>query len=1193
MAARMPVAYPSLGTSQINFSLPLRLAHKRSASSLSAHSSTGNLLEVSRLTRYRAASAPVSPADISSSTLIHSFGSDPTRSPTFLTQDNSFTQRPRADSYSSINRRPPPRLQLHDQPRLRKDSTSTTASSLEASLAELEELIEELSTPLQFDEGFFGTGNETKPATKAERAIRIAPNSANYFARRAQKNINNGKPGVVARESGLINLSSWMSFTNTPLGQQRRLDRTAFLNGAKKQQLKTSKSSADTEQPETQPSPPRRAASTHTIPVSYSYGAPELSRSSSGSPPKASSSTGIRPSSPTRSATTSQRDPTEEPSSEPGNVRYARLKQRNQSLGPTASTSSVTSTPGGVVLRDTSVNVANAFTQAAFSKFGGTMPKPKSTPSWSKDSTSATNLQQSLSSVDRTSDYEDAEALYQRAKAGLSAPEPDTSKSSASKKKPRKSRDNALYRPSESEEDESDGFDSDEGKRKKKHKVVKGMSLPIIGPSKTIRSRKPRRQSSKPSTSILGEGDLHSVSNLVQIDEEPSILPPSRGRTQSRSRSRSHTPRAPSASGHTTDSVAEELELEDALVDDDSNAYTDPEVAQQSREMAGTQQATRASSQSSFSYSPKRANNKGFGVGAALGTFVRSVMRALVSLKKLNYDVKVALSILVVLSALYMGIFRSSGPAKVAPPAHYEHTPMPKFDLPPSSLDELIERLAVLERAQRSTDTAIGDMSSRVGNVEGYVGNVDTRVGQVDTRMVTMEARVGTVETKIVRVDERVTKADDRLDRFDTRVEQVGNRAEEINLQIGKVDKFARDVDTRINQVDTRIGQVDTRVVQMDGWVVQAETKFDQLGGRVDHVERAGAKVGKPEGKTSYSDAQIRAMEARTRDIELKAKEIEGHVKRFESRAKEFDSKATAIDSKTKDIDSKTKELDAKSREHDAKSRDFESKLREIEAKFKDAAGSSWWRGTRGGSQQDQLAIGSEAMDQIVQRAVLATTKDTVMRADFALYTGGGRVIPEYTSPTFSMESTSGWRRMLGIGTVHGRSPAVALVPDINVGNCWPFAGSQGQIAVLLSRSVKVDAVTIDHASKEVAYDLRAAPRKFAVWGLVEGADNLEKLAKYQQELETQTIDGPVNEVQSEEAPPFKPARILLAEFEYDINAKSHIQTFEVSERVKQSGIDVGVVVFQIRSSWGDPNYTCLYRVRVHGEAVGPNVSSA
>lgn len=1099
-----------------------------------------------------------------------------------------------------------------------------------------------------------------------------------------------------------------MSFTNTPLGQQRRLGRDAFLNGTKKQQLKPSKLSADNDQAESQQtSPPRRSASTHTIPVSYSYGAPELARSGSGSPPKAASIASNRPSSPSRSVTTSHNEPSEEPntSSEPADVRYARLKQRNQALGPTASSSSL--------LRDTSVNVANAFTQAAFSKLGGsgTMPKPKTSASWSsgnrlvpppassaytrsssalreedesnfagndtsevdingdpisrgdraktplydalgaagtfllnqakratsrqpEDSASTTNIQQSLSSVDRTSDYEDAEALYQRAKSGLVAPSSDAGKSASnpSKKKPRKSRDNALYKPTESESEESDGVDSDEGKRKKKAKLVKGMSLPIIGPSKTIRSKKPRGRSSRPNVSVLGGEDLRSVSNLVQVDEEPSILPPSRGRT--RSRSRSHTPRAQSVGGQTTDSYAEEQELDEALLDDDSNAYTDPELREQSREIAAAQQAARTHTQPPHSYPPQRAN-KGLGVGAALGTFVRSVVRASIMLnKKMKYDAKVLVTILVLISALWAGVFRSSSstptprpvpqPAKPSrgfwgsiipgwsssPPTGYEHVPMPAFDLPPGSLEELIQRLTILERAQRSTDTVIGDVTLRVGNVEGYVGNVDQRIGQVDTRMGQVEGRVGSVEGRVGRVDERVAKVDDRIEQFDARVDQVDSRVEQFGTRIGKVDGLVGQMDARVSQVDSRIGQVDSKVGRMDSWVGQVDARMDQLGARVGNVEQAGPKPGKADGKAGAVDGRVaKEFEARAREIEVKAKEIEGQAKRFEGRAKEIDAKANEIDAKTKEIDSKTKEidsktkeldskakeLDAKSREHDAKSRDFESKLREIEARFKDAGG-SWWTRTRtgGGQQQEPLAIGSEAMDQIVQRAVLATTKDTVARADFALYTGGGRVIPEYTSPTFSVSPTSGWRRMLGIGTVHGRSPAVALVPDINVGNCWPFAGSQGQIAVLLSRSVRVDAVTIDHASKDVAYDLRAAPRKFSVWGLVEGADNLEKLAKYQDDLKAQTIGtGSEGQVEDVDGPGFGPARILLAEFEYDINAGSHIQTFDVSERVRQAQIDVGVVVFQIRSSWGDPNFTCLYRVRVHGEAVGPNVSGA
>lgn len=814
-----------------------------------------------------------------------------------------------------------------------------------------------------------------------------------------------------------------------------------------------------------------------------------------------------------------------------------------------------------------------------------------------EDSASTTGIQQSLSSVDRTSDYEDAEALYQRAKAGLAAPSPPGSKTSsiaAAKKKPRKSRDNALYKPASSDEEESDGFDSDEGKRRKKAKQVKGLVLPVIGPSKTTRTKKLRKQSSRPGASILGEGDQRSVSNLVQVDEEPSMLPPSRGRT--RSRSRSHTPRAQSVGGQTTDSYAEEINLDDALNDDDPNAYSDPETQKQSQEIAAAQQAALAQHAQSRIYPsiPKRGD-RGVGVGAALGTLVRLILSGLAALKKMNLDLKNPAWIVVALLTAYAMTrsFGGSQTVKPVPSKGYEHVPIPAFDLPPGTLEELIERLAILERAQRSTDTAIGDVGSRVGHMEGRVGGVDARIGLVDTRMGQVEGRVGNVEGRVVRVDERVEKVDGRVDQVDNRVGQVDSRVEQFGARVAKVDTLVGQMDARVGQVDSRVGQVDTRVGRMDTWVTQADTRMEQLGTRVGHVEQAGPRSGKPDGKVGNVDGRSKEIEARAREIDTKVKEVEGHAKRFEGRAKEIESKTKEIDTKAKEIDAKTKELDARSREHDVRSKDFESKLREIEAKFKDA-GASWWPRNRPGSQQhEQLTIGSDAAEQIVQRAVLAATKDTVARADFALYTGGGRVIPEYTSPTFSVSPVSGWRRMLGIGTVHGRAPAVALIPDINVGNCWPFAGNQGQIAVLLSRSVKVDSVTIDHASKDVAYDLRAAPRKFAVWGLVEGADNLEKLAKYNSEAEAQSIGGAEGGLDEEDGPRFKPARILLAEFEYDINASSHIQTFAVPDRVREAGIDVGVVVFQVRSSWGDPNYTCLYRVRVHGEAIGPNVSQA
>ncbi|QRV89975.1 myosin-4 [Ceratobasidium sp. AG-Ba] len=1028
-----------------------------------------------------------------------------------------------------------------------------------------------------------------------------------------------------------------MSFTNTPLGQQRRLDREAFLNGTKKQQLKPVKPTSDNNQPDSQqPEPPRRGASTHTIPVSYSYGAPELSlsRSSSASPPKPSS-TGNRPRSPSHSSTTAphpENASDSQLSSEPANVRYARLKQRNQALGPTTSTSSASSLRGPD-LRDTSVNVANAFTQAAFTQLG--MQRTKSTSSWvggnrlappssssgfrrstsvlvedesgnmaadntedvdingdpivdrgdrakspffgaigaagsfviqaakratsrqPEDSVSTTNIQQSLSSVDRTSDYEDVEVAYQRAKAGLAPSSPPGGKATSNKKKPRKSKDNAAYRPSPSESEESEGLDSDEGKRKKKLKQIKGMALPIIGPSKTIRgTKKPRRQSSRPSTSILG----------------------------TKSRSRSHTPRAASVGGQTTDSNADEVALDEALRTDDSNAYTDPEIQQQSHEIAAAQQAARSHAQS---YSSSRSNKRS-GVGAMLGTLVRQLVKTVQHLGPKN-----VLGFLVLFLSIWFGLnaYRGSGSPRPnpIPSKGYEHVPLPTFDLPPSTLEELIERLAVLERAQRSTDTSIGDMGTRFGHIEGRVGSMDSRVGEVDSRVGSVEGRFVNFEGRLGRVDDRIGKVDQRIEQSDIRSEQFESRIEQFGGRVAKLDSTVGQIDARVSQVDSRVSQVDTKVNKMDTRFGDVDIRVDQLGTRVGHVEQSGAKVGKSDGKVGNVDARAKELEARAREIDSRAKEMESHAKRFEGRAQEIDTRAKEIESKSKEIEAKTKELDLKSREHDSRSRDFESKLREIEARFKDAGGSpAWWSRTKPAQQNEQLTIGSEAFEQVVQRAVLATTKDSLARADYALYTGGGRVIPEYTSPTFSV-SPEGWRRFLGIGAVQGRPPAVALVPDINVGNCWAFPGSQGQIAVLLSRSVRVDSVTIDHASKDVAYDLKTAPKKFVVWGLVEGDDNLAKLAEYRKHAEAQTIGPEPENTIDLGTSPFKQS-IKLTEFEYDINATSHIQTFAVPEAIRAAGIDVGVVIFQILSSHGDPNYTCLYRVRVHGEAAGHNV---
>ncbi|KDQ07779.1 hypothetical protein BOTBODRAFT_647961 [Botryobasidium botryosum FD-172 SS1] len=224
-------------------------------------------------------------------------------------------------------------------------------------------------------------------------------------------------------------------------------------------------------------------------------------------------------------------------------------------------------------------------------------------------------------------------------------------------------------------------------------------------------------------------------------------------------------------------------------------------------------------------------------------------------------------------------------------------------------------------------------------------------------------------------------------------------------------------------------------------------------------------------------------------------------------------------------------------------------------------------------------------LKSLVDFSLLRHLKDGVAMPDYALYTGGARVIPDLTSPTYEPRSDSWARylfdRMAGNGFALGRPPVTALVPDNSVGNCWPFAGAAGHIGIMLSQPAFITHVTVDHASKDIAYNIKTAPREFRVWGLVEGDQNIQKLAAYHAAIDGESRDDDDPAFFTNSPPSIRP--VHLVSFSYDINSPSPTQTFPLPEKLQKLGLDIGIVVFQIQSNWGDSDFTCLYRVRVHG----------
>jgi SUN domain-containing protein 1/2 len=240
----------------------------------------------------------------------------------------------------------------------------------------------------------------------------------------------------------------------------------------------------------------------------------------------------------------------------------------------------------------------------------------------------------------------------------------------------------------------------------------------------------------------------------------------------------------------------------------------------------------------------------------------------------------------------------------------------------------------------------------------------------------------------------------------------------------------------------------------------------------------------------------------------------------------------------------------------------------------------------------------------LVDSAVSQYGKDNLARPDFALHSSGAKIIATLTSPTFEIRPSNIRGQLVGMvtgsGYAIGRPPVTALHHELHNGHCWPFAGMEGQLAVALSAPTYISDVTIDHVAKEVAFDMRSAPREMEVWGMVEGKDNVVKVKAWQKAKAARRAEA--RKVAKEKGVPFvdddeelphpktlpkSPQYIRIANFTYDIHAPRNIQTFPVDEEIRNLGVDFGIVVLRIKSNWGRDEYTCLYRLRVHGQRMG------
>ncbi|XP_041364601.1 SUN domain-containing protein 2-like isoform X2 [Gigantopelta aegis] len=192
--------------------------------------------------------------------------------------------------------------------------------------------------------------------------------------------------------------------------------------------------------------------------------------------------------------------------------------------------------------------------------------------------------------------------------------------------------------------------------------------------------------------------------------------------------------------------------------------------------------------------------------------------------------------------------------------------------------------------------------------------------------------------------------------------------------------------------------------------------------------------------------------------------------------------------------------------------------------------------------------VSEEYVRFIVDEAIQKFSADKTGMADYALESIGGSIISIRCSVTYYKKTAL--VSIFGIPLWYAsNSPRTVIQPDVYPGQCWAFKGSRGYLVIQLATAVQPTGFTLEHISRLLspAGNVDSAPKDFSVIGLTN-----EREVEKGKHLGNYTYNQEGNPVQ------FFPVQAVQLDF-------------------------YPIVELRILSNHGNPEYTCLYRFRVHG----------
>ncbi|KAJ2946117.1 hypothetical protein O0L34_g5041 [Tuta absoluta] len=208
---------------------------------------------------------------------------------------------------------------------------------------------------------------------------------------------------------------------------------------------------------------------------------------------------------------------------------------------------------------------------------------------------------------------------------------------------------------------------------------------------------------------------------------------------------------------------------------------------------------------------------------------------------------------------------------------------------------------------------------------------------------------------------------------------------------------------------------------------------------------------------------------------------------------------------------------------------------------------------------QVESGLDVEAVKRIVAGMLEVYDADKTGLVDYALESAGGQVVSTRCTELYQIKTKQYSILGMPVWWVY-TSPRYALTPGAMPAECWAFQGFPGYLVIRLYAVIEVTGFSLEHMSRLLAVDgkIESAPKNFSVYGLHGELD---------------------------------PAPHLFGSYVYDANGTA-IQYFPVQfpKTTDIGGVNYPVaydtVELRVESNHGNPTYTCVYRFRVHGNAL-------